>query len=102
MMIYTLIFRPLECTHAVLDDVYWYKALLLSEKDKSPFILGITGLGGKLIYFEPVNEEGGRDTWEVVKKYKKMDNLTGPEHDFIINKQGTRIEINGLMTDLLF
>lgn len=101
MIIYTLIFRPLECTYAILDDVYWYKAMLLTEKDKSPFILGIAGLDGKLMYFEPADEEGGRDTWEVVKKYKKMDNLTGPEHDFIINRQGNKQEVEGIIQDLL-
>jgi len=98
MMIYTFIFRPLECTDAVLDEMYWYKVRLMHEN--IDYIMGIT-YEGKLMYFEPADEEGGRDTWESVKKYRRMDNLVGKEHDFIINKSGIREEVIGLLQDLL-
>lgn len=101
MIIYTLIFRPLECTYTALDNIYWYRAMLLAEKDKSPFIIGATGLDGSLIYFEPEEEETGKETWNMVKKYKRMDNLVGSEHDFIINKHGKKQEVESILQDLL-
>lgn len=97
MIHYHLVFRPLECVEAKLDNVLWYKCELLC--DHNLFIMGVTG--NKLMYFEPYDEEGGHDTWEAVKDYLRRDDLVGSDYDFVINTKGEKQSVYGLAEEML-
>lgn len=101
MMRCNLIFRPLECRDAKLECVHWYRCKLLCENNE--YIMGFTygRDGNKLIYFNAVDSENGKETWNIVKNYKRLEKLENEENDFTINIEGKLFNINNWVSDLL-
>ncbi len=97
MIHYHLVFRPLECVEAKLDNVLWYKCELLH--DHNLFVMGITG--DRLMYFEPYDEESGHDTWESVGSLPQRNDLVGSDHEFVINTEGKQQSIDSLVEEML-